>query len=114
MPGAPHNFRLISVVLYVHGLSINAIARLLNYTPLAVLRWIKNLACQHLFKPEPTSDAVVLEIDEMHHYLKEYYKIWIGKAYCRNSEQFIDWELGGRDAATFERLKGHSRPWYIF
>jgi transposase len=71
MPGAPHNVRLTSVVLYVHGLSINAIARLLNYTPPAVLRWIKYFGRQHLFKPEPISDAVVLEIDEMHHYLKK-------------------------------------------
>lgn len=71
LPGAPYNVRLTSVVLYVHGLSINAIARLLNYTPPAVLRWIKTFGRQHLFKPEPTSDAVILEIDEMCHYLKK-------------------------------------------
>ena len=40
LPGAPYHIRLMSVLLYVHGLSINSIARLLNYTPPAVLRWI--------------------------------------------------------------------------
>jgi transposase len=71
LPGAPQNVRLASVVLYVHGLSINAIARLLNYTPPAVLRWIKTFGRLNYFKPEPISDSVVLEIDEMHHYLKK-------------------------------------------
>ena len=41
LPGAPYNIRLMSVLLYVRGLSINSIGRLLNYTPPAVLRWIK-------------------------------------------------------------------------
>ena len=61
----------MSVLLYVHGLSINSIARLLNYTPPAVLRWIKDFARLNDFKPEPISDAVFIEVDEMHHYLKE-------------------------------------------
>lgn len=57
LPGAPQNVRLASVVLYVHGLSINAIARLLNYTPPAVLRWIKAFGRLNYFKPEPISDV---------------------------------------------------------
>lgn len=71
LPGAPQNVRLACVLLYVHGLSMNSIAKLFNYTPPAVLRWIKAFGCQHFFKPEPISDSVVLEIDEMHHYLKK-------------------------------------------
>lgn len=71
LPGASQNLRLTCVWLYAHGLSMNAIARLINYTPPAVLRWIKNFSQQHCFKPEPVSDAVLLEIDEMHHYLKK-------------------------------------------
>jgi transposase len=70
LPGAPQNIRLASVLLYVHGLSINAIARLLDYTPPAVLRWIKAFGRINYFKPEPLSNAVVLETDEMHQYLK--------------------------------------------
>lgn len=71
LPGAPQNVRLACVLLYVHGLSMNSIAKLFNYTPPAVLRWIKAFSRQHFFKPEPISDSVVLEIDEMHHYLKK-------------------------------------------
>ena len=71
LPGAPQNVRLACVLLYVRGLSMNSIAKLFNYTPPAVLRWIKAFGRQHFFKPEPISDSVVLEIDEMHHYLKK-------------------------------------------
>lgn len=71
LPGAPQNVRLACVLLYVYGLSMNSIAKLFNYTPPAVLRWIKAFGRQHFFKPEPVSDSVVLEIDEMHHYLKK-------------------------------------------
>lgn len=71
LPGAPQNIRLACVLLYVHGLSMNSIAKLFNYTPPAVLRWIKAFGHQHFVKPEPISDSVVLEIDEMHHYLKK-------------------------------------------
>jgi len=71
LPGTPQNVRLACVLLYVHGLSMNSIAKLFNYTPPAVLRWIKTFARQNFFKPEPVSDSVVLEIDEMHHYLKK-------------------------------------------
>ena len=56
------------------GLSMNAIGKLFKffkYSTPAVLRWIKTFGRQHLLKPEPVSDAVVLEIDEMHHYLKK-------------------------------------------
>jgi len=105
LPGAPQNVRLACVLLYVHGHSMNAITKLFSYTPPAVLRWIKTFGRQHFFKPEPVSDAVLLEIDEMHHYLKKSNKLWIWKAYCRDSSQLIDWELGGRDANTFARLK---------
>lgn len=71
LPGAPQNVRLAYVLLYVQRLSMNAIAKLLNYTPPAVLRWIKTFGRQHFFKLEPVSDAILLEIDEMHHYLKK-------------------------------------------
>lgn len=71
LPGAPQNVRLACVLLYVHRLSMNSIAKLFNYTPPAVLRWIKAFSRQNFFKPEPVSDSVVLEIDKMHHYLKK-------------------------------------------
>lgn len=71
LPGAPQDLRLACVLLYAHGLSMNAIAKLFNYSTPAVLRWIKAFGRQHCFKPAPVSDAVVLEIDEMHHYLKK-------------------------------------------
>ena len=31
-------------------------------------------------------------------------KVWIWKAYCRDTHQLIDWECGGRDNDTFAKL----------
>ena len=99
LPGAPQNVRLACVLLYVHGLSMNSIAKLFNYTPPAVLRWIKDFGRQHFFKPEPISDSVVLEIDEMHHYLK---KNPIKSGYGRLIVEIPDSSLTGSLAAVMQ------------
>ena len=39
--------------------------------------------------------------------------VWVWKAYCRDTGQLIDWELGGRDANTFERLKARLDKWKV-
>jgi insertion element IS1 protein InsB len=40
-------------------------------------------------------------------------KVWIWKAYCRDTRQLIDWECGGRDNATFERLYERLKQWDV-
>ena len=40
-------------------------------------------------------------------------KVWIWKAYCRNTNQLIDWECGGRDSDTFSRLYARLKSWNI-
>jgi len=39
---------------------------------------------------------VVVELDEMWHYLHSKNKLWIWKAYRRATGQLIDWECGAR------------------
>ncbi|MBF0283026.1 MAG: IS1 family transposase [Magnetococcales bacterium] len=38
-------------------------------------------------------------------------KLWIWKAYCRDTGQLVDWECDGRDRATFRRLRDRVIKW---
>ena len=69
--GRPLAERALAVFLYCHGLSMNAIAKILRASPSTILQWIRDFANQHAQPPEPATDAVVLELDEMWHYLKK-------------------------------------------
>ncbi len=40
-------------------------------------------------------------------------KVWIWKAYCRDTNQLIDWECGGRDNDTFSKLYERLRRWDV-
>jgi insertion element IS1 protein InsB len=40
-------------------------------------------------------------------------KLWIWKALDRGTGRLIDWECGGRDQATLERLLGRLEPWGV-
>ncbi len=58
--------------LYCHGLSMNTIAKMLHASPSTILDWIRNFGSEHAKPPEPQeTGAVVLELDEMWHYLKK-------------------------------------------
>lgn len=69
--GRPLAERAFAVFLYCHGLSMNAISKMLDTAPSTILKWIRNFSNQHAHPPEHQTDAVVLELDEMWHYLKE-------------------------------------------
>ncbi|MBY0431561.1 MAG: hypothetical protein K2Q10_10210 [Rhodospirillales bacterium] len=40
-------------------------------------------------------------------------KIWIWKAFCRDTEQLIDWECGARDPASLGRLLERPGKWNV-
>ena len=67
--GRPAQEKAMAVTLYTQGLSIRAIARLIEVSPSAVLTWIKTFAKTHYEKPAP-GDAILVELDEMWHYVK--------------------------------------------
>ena len=69
--GRPIAERAFAVFLYCHGLSINAISKMLGAAPSTILKWIRTFSNEHTPLPEPQADAVVLELDEMWHYLKK-------------------------------------------
>ena len=62
--------KVLAVLLYMHGLSLNAIAKLLKVSTPVVLKWVRKFARENYEKPKPGS-AVVIEVDEMWHYLQK-------------------------------------------
>jgi transposase len=58
-----------AVLLYTLGLSLNSIARTFKVSTPAVLRLVRLFAEKVDEKPEPR-EAVVVELDEMWHYLR--------------------------------------------
>ena len=63
------NTKMTAVWLYMHGLSFRTIAKFLSVSASGVLKWIKQFAKENYEKPKPTGDGVVVELDEMWHYL---------------------------------------------
>ena len=69
--GTPLRIRLTAVLLYVSGLSMNRTAKLLGVSTPTVMTWLEQVAKAYAQKPEPEGRAVVVELDEMWHYLKK-------------------------------------------
>ena len=61
--------KAVAVILYSLGLSMNATAKFLGVSATSVLNWIRDFAIAHYEKPAP-GEAIVIEIDEMWHFLK--------------------------------------------
>ena len=69
--GRPLALKVTAVLLYVSGLSMNRTAKLLGVSTPAVQAWIEQFAAAYAHKPEPQGRALVIELDEMWHYLKK-------------------------------------------
>ena len=112
--GSPLAEKALTVFLYCHGLSMNAIAKMLHASPSTILDWGRNFGSEHAKPPEPQeTDAAVLELDEMWHYLKKKQKLWIWKALCRGTGELIAWECGDRDKAPLKKLIDRLEKWNV-
>ena len=60
-----------AVLLYVSGLSMNRTAQLLGVSTPTIQAWLEQFAQAYAQKPKPEGRAVVIELDEMWHYLKK-------------------------------------------
>src|SRR5919199_4111279 len=69
--GMPLRIEVTAVLLYLSGLSMNRTAKLLGVSTPSVMTWIEQFAKAYAQKPEPEGRAVVVELDEMWHYLKK-------------------------------------------
>ena len=61
--------KLIACLLYISGLSLRTIARLLHTSATSVLSWVRKFALDNYEKPQPNSEAVIVQLDEMWHFL---------------------------------------------
>lgn len=68
--GKPLWMKLDAVLLYLGGMSMNAIANHLNVSTQAVLNWIRDFAKLNYEKPAPGT-AVVIELDELWHFIEK-------------------------------------------
>ena len=69
--GMPLRVKVEAVLLYLSGVSMNRTAKLLGVSTPTVQAWIERFAQVYAQKPEPEGRAVVVELDEMWHYLKK-------------------------------------------
>jgi hypothetical protein len=69
--GMPLRIKVTAVLLYLSGLSMNRTAKLLGVSTPSVMTWIEQFAAVYAQKPEPEGRAVVVELDEMWHFLKK-------------------------------------------
>src|SRR5688572_33456254 len=70
-PGKPLALKAAAVLLYVSGLSMNRTGKLLGVSTPTIQAWLEQFAKAYAQKPEPEGRAVVIELDEMWHYLKK-------------------------------------------
>jgi transposase len=63
--------KVVAVLLYVSGLSMNRTAKLLGVSTPTIQAWLEQFAAAYAQKPEPEGRAVVIELDEIWHYLKK-------------------------------------------
>ena len=68
--GRSENTKMTAVWLYMHGLSLRTIGRFVQASASGVLKWVREFARENYIRPQPLSNEVVVELDEMWHYLK--------------------------------------------
>ena len=69
--GIPAQTKAMAVILYLSGISMNRIAKLSGVSAQAVLNWIRDFAKKTYEKPDPTGQPIIMELDEMWHYVKK-------------------------------------------
>ena len=69
--GMPLRIKVTAVLLHLSGLPMNRTAKLLGVSTPSVMTWIERFAAVYAQKPEPEGRAVVVELDEMWHFLKK-------------------------------------------
>ena len=67
--GKPESTKKLAILLYLCGLSMRTISKIVKSDLHAVYRWIKRFAEDNYEKPAPQSSKVIIELDEMWHYL---------------------------------------------
>jgi len=67
--GRPEGIKRLAILLYLLGLSMRTISKVVRTDLHAVYRWIRDFAENQYEKPEPLSSEVIIELDEMWHFI---------------------------------------------
>src|SRR5215831_5294937 len=95
-------------------MSMHRIAFLLRVSAQAVLTWSRTMAKDYDETPEPTGRTLILQRDEIGHYLKKKRgKLWLWQALDRDTGQLLDWEGGRRDKATLKEMVERLAQWDV-
>src|SRR5688572_27720286 len=103
-----------AVLLYTLGLSMNAIAKQLGVSTPSILNWIRAHAATHAPRPqpEPGESVVVMELDELWHFLQKNYggKAGCWKARCSSSARYAAGLRRKRERRTLAWRRCFNRP----
>lgn len=69
--GKEESTKRLAALLHLCGLSMRTISKIVKTDVHAVYRWISKFAEENYEKPKLKSETVVVELDEMWHYIKE-------------------------------------------
>ena len=72
--GRSQKEKALALILYVSGLSMNRIGKIIGVTAQTVMRWMRAFAekFKESMNPEPSNSSIrTLEVDEMWHYIKK-------------------------------------------
>lgn len=69
--GFPESLKLFAVMLFMSRVSQLRISKLLGVSNVAVMKWIRIYAGKLGNLPEIQGNELIVEIDEMHHFLKK-------------------------------------------
>ena len=102
--------KAFTVFLYYHGLSMNAIAKMLCASLSPILRMDTKFQQSTCTTPR-TPSKCCCAWTRWDVALSEKNKRWIWKALCRGTGELIDWECGHRDKATLKTLIHRLEKW---
>ena len=69
--GKPMKDKILALILYLSGLSMNAVGKILGVSSQSVMRWIRMFYDKFIPENDITSEIEEIEVDEMHSYINE-------------------------------------------
>ena len=69
--GKSERDKIISLVLVLSGLSMNATAKIIGVSAQTVMRWIRNMYDKFITRAPNIGNVQEVEMDEMHHYYQK-------------------------------------------
>ena len=105
---------LRALCLFLSGLSKSCVARHMGVSCQSICKWILEMGDVEKLLPKPQGSEVALELDEMWHYLgKKENKLWIWKAYCRETGELVAFHFGERDTCSLVALISKLKGWQV-